>query len=108
MTAEELWDRVRARQRGIGRATVFRTLDALIRAGAARRLERPGHIYAYVACDVEHHHHLSCTSCGRVEEIDESYIRPVADLVATDRGFVIDDAQLDFYGRCAQCRAGSR
>jgi Fe2+ or Zn2+ uptake regulation protein len=38
-----------------------------------------------------------------VEEIGESYVAAVAQRVASDTGFVIDDARLDFYGRCASC-----
>jgi Fur family ferric uptake transcriptional regulator len=105
VTAQELYDRLHERHRGIGRATVFRTLEALVSAGVARRLERDGHVYGYVACRPQHHHHLACDRCGRVEEIDEAYVIPVADRVASDLGFVIDDARLDFYGRCAACRA---
>ena len=108
VTAQELFDRIRHRERGIGRATVFRTLEALVAAGVARRLEREGHVYGYVACRPEHHHHLACERCGRVEEIDEAYIRPVAERVAADRGFTIDDARLDFYGLCAECRGAVR
>lgn len=103
VTAQELWDRLRKRDPDIGRATVFRTLEALVLAGVARRLEQDGHVYAYVACRPEHHHHLACHRCGRVEEIDEGYIRPVADRLAAERGFRIDDARLDFYGLCASC-----
>jgi len=40
-----------------------------------------------------------------VVEIDEAYIRPVAERVAADLGFTIDDARLDFYGLCSDCRA---
>jgi Fe2+ or Zn2+ uptake regulation protein len=40
-----------------------------------------------------------------VEEIGEAYIRPVAERVAAERGFRIDDARLDFYGVCARCTA---
>jgi Fur family ferric uptake transcriptional regulator len=105
LTADELWRLVRRREPGIGRATVFRTLEALVGAGVARRLELESHVYGYVACEPEHHHHLACSGCGRVEEIGENYVRPVADRVAADTGFVIDDARLDFYGRCATCAA---
>jgi Fur family transcriptional regulator, ferric uptake regulator len=105
VTAGELWERLRRRDRRIGRATVFRTLEALVAAGVARRLERDGHVYGYVACRPEHHHHLACDRCGRVVEIGEAYIRPVADRVAADLGFQIDDARIDFYGVCAQCAA---
>lgn len=105
LTAGELWDRVRRRAPGIGRATVFRSLETLVGAGVARRLENEGHVSGYVACQPAHHHHLVCGACGAVEEIGEGYIRPVAQRVALERGFVIDDARLDFYGRCAGCAA---
>lgn len=108
VTAQELYERLRRNEPRIGRATVFRTLEALATAGVARRLEQDGHVYGYVACRPEHHHHLACDRCGRVEEIGESYIRPVAERVAADLGFTIDDARLDFYGRCARCSAEAR
>jgi Fur family transcriptional regulator, ferric uptake regulator len=105
VTAQELYERLRHRDPRIGRATVFRTLEALVAAGVARRLEQEGHIYGYVACRPEHHHHLACHRCGRVEEIGESYVTPVAARVEADLGFRIDDARLDFYGLCARCAA---
>lgn len=108
VTAQELWERLRRREPRLGRATVFRTLEALVAAGVARRLEQAGHVYGYVACQPEHHHHLACSRCGRVEEIGEAYVTPVADRLARDLGFQIDDARLDFYGRCASCVAAGR
>lgn len=103
VSAQDLYEHLRRREPRIGRATVFRTLEALVAAGVARRLEQDGHVYGYVACRPEHHHHLACDVCGRVEEIEEAYIAPVADRVSSDLGFQIDDARLDFYGRCARC-----
>jgi Fur family transcriptional regulator, ferric uptake regulator len=106
VSAQELYRRLRRRDASIGRATVFRTLEALVAAGVARRLELDGHVYGYVACRPEHHHHLACDRCGRVEEIDEAYVQPVAERVADDLGFRIDDARVDFYGLCASCSRG--
>lgn len=105
VTADELYARLRRSRPGIGRATVFRTLERLVDAGVARRLEQAGHVYGYVVCQPEHHHHLACTSCGRVEEIGEGYIGPMAARIQRERGFQVDDARLDFYGRCASCQA---
>jgi Fur family transcriptional regulator, ferric uptake regulator len=105
LTAGELYERVRRAEPSLGRATVFRTVDRLVEAGVARRLELEGHVYAYIACQPEHHHHLSCTSCGRVEEIPESWVQPIADRASRRLDFEIDDGRLDFYGRCAACRA---
>lgn len=108
LTAEQLYGRLRRQEPSIGRATVFRTLETLVDAGVARRLELDGHVYAYVACLPEHHHHVACTRCGRVEEIDEAYVTPIARRLALDLGFEIDDARLDFYGRCETCLAEER
>lgn len=105
VSAQELWLSLRRSTPGLGRATVFRTLETLVVAGVARRLERDGHVYGYVACRSGHHHHLACSACGRVEEIGERLVAPVAERVRSELGFEIDDARLDFYGRCAGCLA---
>lgn len=107
VTAQELYERLRERVPDIGRATVFRTLEALVASGVARRLERGGHVYGYVACRPEHHHHLACDGCGRVEEIEEAFVAPIAERVARELGFRIDDGRVDFYGLCAACQAGA-
>jgi Fur family ferric uptake transcriptional regulator len=107
LSAQELYERIRRDHPDLGRATVFRALEALVAAGAARRLERPGHVYAYVACDPNHHHHLVCTQCGRVEEIGERYVGDLSQAISRRYRFEIADAMLDFYGRCATCREGS-
>jgi Fur family transcriptional regulator, ferric uptake regulator len=105
VTADELYARLRVTNPGVGRATVFRTLERLVEAGVARRLEQEGHVYGYVLCRPEHHHHLVCTTCGRVEDIGEAYIGPMASRIQRERGFQVDDARLDFYGRCAACQS---
>lgn len=104
-SAQELYDRVRRKHPYIGRATVFRSLDMLVQAGLAQRLERPGHVSAYVWCEPGHHHHLICTSCGNVEELDEKAVAPLADAIVRMRGFRVDHAALDFYGICRACRS---
>ena len=104
-SAEDLWRRLRARHGEIGRATVFRTLEALVAAGVARRFEPEGHASTYVACRAGHHHHLVCTGCGSVEEVDEALIRPMVEGMRAATGFEIEDARIDFYGRCSRCTA---
>jgi len=107
VTAQDLYERLRRRDEGIGRATAFRALESLVAAGVARRMELEGHVYGYIACRPDHHHHLACQRCGRVQEIAESYVASVTRRVEGDLGFRIDDARLDFYGTCAACMAAS-
>ena len=105
VTAQQLWERLRARRPGLGRATVFRALEALTAAGLARRLEGDGHVYGYVACRPTHHHHVACRGCGRVEDIDADLVDTISGRVRQRTGFEIDDARMDFYGLCGRCRA---
>jgi len=110
-SALELYERVRKRHAYIGRATVFRSLDMLVSAGLAQRLERPGHVSAYIWCEAGHHHHLICTTCRTVEDLDEDAVAPLAEAIAREHGFRVDHATLDFYGECRTCasrNAGTR
>lgn len=104
VSAQELHDRLIAKQQRIGLATVYRSLEGLVADGSATRLERPGHIYAYVACAPEHHHHLVCLRCRRVEDVAEDVLKPVLQSVKRRHDFEVDHAALDFYGICARCR----
>src|SRR5919197_4697445 len=77
VSAQELHDRLRPRHPRLGLATVYRALEAQVESGMAQRLERAGHVYAYVACAPEHHHHVVCARCGRSEDLDEELVRPL-------------------------------
>ena len=106
-SALELYERVRKKHAYIGRATVFRSLDMLVGAGLAQRLERPGHVSAYIWCESGHHPHLICTTCRTVEDLDEAAVAPLAEAIALEHGFRVDHATLDFYGECRSCASPS-
>jgi len=107
-SAQELWTEVRARAPGIGRATVFRALDALVDAGAARRLALPNRRSGYVGCSALHHHHFVCQDCGIVIELPEPEVSPLLRHLERARGFQVNHARLDFYGTCPDCLPRSR
>ncbi|HEY4658638.1 MAG TPA: Fur family transcriptional regulator [Gemmatimonadaceae bacterium] len=104
LSAQELHRLLHARHPRLGLATVYRALEAQVESGMATRLERPGHENAYVACDPEHHHHLVCGRCERVEDLSEDALGPVLRAVRDRHSFQVDHARLDFYGLCAACR----
>lgn len=103
LTAAELVDALRRDHPSLGRATVFRTLDALVDAGLAQRFEREGHVYAYAACSERHHHHLVCTVCGGITEVEEAVVRSLVAGLRECHRFTVAHATLDFYGTCAGC-----
>jgi Fur family ferric uptake transcriptional regulator len=104
LSAQELHERLRPHHPRLGLATVYRALEAQVQDGMAGRLERPGHISAYVACDPSHHHHIVCDRCQRVEDVAEDVIEPILASVKRRHDFQVDHAALDFYGLCAECR----
>ncbi|MHB8631658.1 MAG: Fur family transcriptional regulator [Candidatus Limnocylindria bacterium] len=104
LSAQELYERIQTSHPTLGRATVYRALEAQVQDGIASRFEREGHVSAYVACDAQHHHHLVCTRCQRVEDLAETVVAPVLALVGRRHDFQVDHAALDFYGLCRSCR----
>ena len=88
--------------------TVYRCLESFERAGAVQRGVRENGTKVYcLAHGADHHHHLTCRSCGRTERID---VCVDADLVqlAEERGFVEVSHVLEVFGVCSGCRKGGR
>ena len=104
VTAQDLFERLRRKHPYLGRATVFRNLDALVEVGLAQRFERAGHVYAYAGCSPEHHHHLVCSRCDQAIEVDEAVVAPLVQQLDDRYGFSVEHSALDFYGVCAGCR----
>lgn len=107
-TAADLITEVGRRRLTIGRATIFRTLDALSEAGAIERIELPSGEHAYLACAPVHHHHVVCARCGRSHDIDDAGLRSVVREVTRRTGYRIDDHRLDLFGLCPECQASER
>jgi Fur family ferric uptake transcriptional regulator len=104
-TAAELVADARVRHLGVGRATVFRTLELLERIGAVERLDLPSGEHAYVGCEPAHHHHVICSRCGRTSKIDDASLRPVVSEVARQTGYRVDEHRLELFGLCPACLA---
>ena len=104
-TAGELVDEARERHLGVGRATVFRTLEVLEALGTVERLDLPSGDHAYVVCQRAHHHHVVCSRCGRTSEIDDAGLRVVFSEIARRTGYRVDDHRLELFGLCPACMA---
>lgn len=106
-SAADLVVEARRRRLGLGRATIFRTLDLLVDVKAVERLDLPTGEHAYVACDPNHHHHVVCSGCGRSRDIDDHGLRAVVAEIARHTGYRIDEHRLELFGRCPACLAGA-
>ncbi len=104
-SAADLLRDARARRLGIGRATIFRTLDILVEIDRVERIDLPNGEHAYVACEPAHHHHVICSRCGMSLDIADAGLRKVVGQIARRTGFRIDDHRLELFGLCPACQA---
>ena len=92
--------------RGAGRATVFRTVRLLTDLGiVCRVLMEDGSLYYRVSERGKHHHHVVCSECGAVQELDQCGISDLLRDLSAATGFDIEGHWLELYGRCSSCRA---
>lgn len=105
-TAADLVEDASERGLGIGRATIFRTLDVLTELRAVERLDLPTGEHAYVACEPIHHHHVVCSRCGRSSDADDAGLRAVVRDIERQTGYRIDEHRLELFGYCPDCLAG--
>lgn len=103
-TAEELLDDSRRRRLGLGRATIFRSLDVLADLGAIERLDLPTGEHAFVACEPRHHHHVVCSSCGRSTPVADAGLERLAAAIGESTGYRVETHRLELFGLCPACQ----
>ncbi|HYD51007.1 MAG TPA: Fur family transcriptional regulator [Gemmatimonadaceae bacterium] len=109
LSVDEVASEVRARGVAVGTATVYRTLDLLVRSGlVVERDFGEGFRRFEPARDIPHHEHLLCTSCGRVQEFRDERLERMTTLIAEAQDFARASHRLVIYGVCGECRRGTR
>ena len=103
MTAEDVYRLLLAEQSDIGLATVYRVLTQFEQAGLLSRNHFEVGKAVYELREDEHHDHLVCTSCGRVEEFYDAEIEKRQQIVSKAKGWILQDHAMSLYGLCASC-----
>jgi len=107
LSAEEVSHELALRDAPAGTATVYRTLELLVRSGlAAERDFGEGFKRYEPSRDIPHHEHLLCTVCGRVTEFRDERLERMTTLIAETHGYDRQRHRLVIYGVCGQCQAG--
>ena len=104
-TAQDLYDSLRAAGSGVGRATVFRTLELLSQLGVLERVHRADGCHTYVLTRPGHRHHLICSDCGTILEFSDCTLDGLLAGLATRTAFRIDGHWLEVFGLCQACQA---
>jgi Fur family ferric uptake transcriptional regulator len=103
LTPTAVLESARRHVSGLGLATVYRTLNALVLDGWLSVVELPGDGPRYERSGSGHHHHFQCRGCSQVFEIrgcpgDLGRLTPA--------GFVLESHEVVLYGQCQQCAQG--
>lgn len=103
--ADELLVRMREKRLKISRATVYRTLELLVRSGMVRRVHLGEDHYHYErVTENSHHDHLICITCGGVIEFHDPELEERQRRICARRGFTPTYHNLQILGVCIRCR----
>lgn len=108
LTAEEIYDRVKAENPDIGLATVYRTVQLLLELELIDRINLDDGFVRYEIgdtqdCEHHRHHHLICLRCGRVSAFQKDMLEALETGVEAALGFRVTDHEVKLYGICRDC-----
>jgi Fur family ferric uptake transcriptional regulator len=91
----------------VSHQTVYDALRALTAAGLVRRIQPAGSVARYEARVGDSHHHVVCRSCGVIADVDCAVGDAPCLTASDDRGFLIDEAEVVYWGLCHSCSPGT-
>jgi Fur family ferric uptake transcriptional regulator len=108
LSAEDVASQLRERGASAGTATIYRTLEVMVRSGLVVERDFGEGFKRYEAASgIPHHEHLLCTVCGRVTEFRDERLERMTTLLAEAHDFSRQRHRLVIYGLCGDCRRGA-
>jgi Fe2+ or Zn2+ uptake regulation protein len=108
--ADAVLVRVRSYVGQVSTQAVYDVLNVLTDRGVVRRIQPAGSSARYELRVGDNHHHLVCRSCGTVADVDcaagEAPCLDPSELEEVSPGFVVDEAEVTFWGLCTACSDG--
>ncbi|SDG87095.1 Fur family transcriptional regulator [Klenkia brasiliensis] len=104
-TTDEVLGAVRERLPEVSHQAVYDVLRALTATGLVRRIEPQGSVARYEVRVGDNHHHLVCRSCGVIADVDCAVGAAPCLAPSEDLGFVVDEAEVIYWGLCRACSA---
>jgi Fur family transcriptional regulator, stress-responsive regulator len=86
---------------------VYNVLSALVEVGLVRRIEPAGSPARYEVRVGDNHHHIVCRACGATTDVDCAVGRRPCLTPSETRGYVLDEAEVTFWGLCPECNSNS-
>ena len=102
-TADQVAGGARELLGSVSTQAVYDVLNVCRAADLVRRIEPAGHPARYETRTGDNHHHLVCRTCGRTEDVDCTVGVAPCLTPAESLGFVVDEAEVVFWGLCSDC-----
>ncbi|RNL80312.1 transcriptional repressor [Nocardioides marmorisolisilvae] len=102
-STDALIDAVRGTLPDVSHQAVYDSLHTLTAAGLVRKIQPSGSTARYESRIGDNHHHVVCRSCGAVADVDCSTGHAPCLTASQSHGFVIDEAEVIYWGLCPQC-----
>jgi Fur family transcriptional regulator, peroxide stress response regulator len=103
-TPEEVFEAIRGDLPLLSLATVYKILDQFHRAGFVRKVSTEGQAARYDA-KIEPHHHLMCTACGSIFDVNMTSEPDLSAVVPRESDFQVARYDVIFHGQCGKCRS---
>ncbi|GAA1581328.1 fur family transcriptional regulator FurA1 [Kribbella hippodromi] len=87
----------------VSHQAVYDSLHTLTAAGLVRRIQPLGSVARYESRVGDNHHHAVCRTCGAIADVDCAVGHAPCLTASEDHGFVIDEAEVIYWGQCADC-----
>ena len=100
---DTIFGAVRAVLPDVSRQAVYDVLAALTASGLIRRIQPSCSVARYESRVGDNHHHVVCRSCGAISDIDCSIGSAPCLTPVDDRGFLVDEAEVIYWGQCPDC-----
>jgi len=97
---------VRADLPTVSHQAIYDVLRALSEAGLVRRIQPAGATARYESRVGDNHHHVVCRSCGAIADVECAVGHAPCLTASNDHGFVIDEAEVVYWGACPDCSEG--
>ena len=107
LTPAEIYEKVHHDYPDIGLVTIYRTLDILAKLDLICELHAGGSCHSYTISAMGQHHHLICSSCGKVIDFTGCDLAELEQRLSQETGFEIEDHLLEFIGLCQTCQKGA-
>jgi len=85
------------------KVTVYRIMDYLYQNGIVDKMEFGEGKYRY-EIKKNHHHHLICTNCGKIEEVEGDFLKKLEEEIYKTKRFKVKNHSLEFFGLCKDCQ----